>query len=130
MATWDDVRREIAALPETAEGEDRGWSVGTKPLAWDRPLRAKDREALGSSAPDGPILCARVPGLEAKDELIARLPEVYFTTPHFRGYPAILVRLDEIDVPELRDLLTEAWLAQAPKGLVAQWLAAHPDGPD
>jgi hypothetical protein len=129
MASWDDVRREIAALPETSEGSDRGWSVHTKPLAWDRPLRAKDREALGSSAPDGPILCARVPHQEIKDELIARLPDVYFTTPHFRGYPAILVRLDAIDVAELRDLLTEAWLAQAPKRLAAQWLTEHPDGP-
>ncbi|MET0787745.1 MAG: MmcQ/YjbR family DNA-binding protein [Cellulomonas sp.] len=129
MATWDDVRREVADLPETSEGQGPGWGVHGKPLAWDRPLRAKDREALGSSAPEGPVLCARVPGLQAKDELIARLPDVYFTTPHFRGYPAILVRLDVIDVPELRDLLTEAWLAQAPKRLAAQWLAAHPDGP-
>jgi hypothetical protein len=70
-----------------------------------------------------------VPGLEAKDELVARAPDIYFTTPHFRGYPAILVRLDVIDVPELRDLLTEAWLAQAPKRLAAQWLDEHPDGP-
>ena len=129
MATWDDVRREIAALPETSQRSGLDWSVRSKALAWDRPLRPKDREALGSSAPEGPILCARVPGLEAKDELIARLPEVYFTTPHFHGYPAILVRLDAIDVPELRDLLTEAWLAQAPKRLAAEWLAAHPDGP-
>jgi len=129
MATWDDVRREVAALPETAEGPGPGWSVRAKPLAWDRPLRAKDREALGSSAPEGPVLCARVPGLEAKDELIARLPDVYFTTPHFHGYPAILVRLDAIGVDDLRDLLTEAWLAQAPKRLAADWLDAHPDGP-
>lgn len=129
MATWDDVRREVADLPETSEGPGPGWGVRGKPLAWDRPLRAKDLEALGSSAPRGPILCARVPGLEAKDELIARLPDVYFTTPHFHGYPAILVRLDVIDVPELRDLLTEAWLAQAPKRLAARWLAEHPDGP-
>ena len=70
-----------------------------------------------------------MPGLEAKDELVARAPDIYFTTPHFHGYPAILVRLDVIDVPELRDLLTEAWLAQAPKRLAAQWLDEHPDGP-
>ena len=129
MATWDDVRRELAALPETSEGEGPGWGVLGKPLAWDRPLRPKDREALGPGAPEGPILCARVPGLAAKEELLARAPDVYFTTPHFNHYPAVLVRLDTIDLPELRDLLTEAWLAQAPKRVTAPWLAEHPDGP-
>jgi hypothetical protein len=47
---------------------------------------------------------------------------VYFTTPHFDGYPAVLVRLAEIGVPELEELLTEAWLAQAPKTLAKPFL--------
>jgi len=47
---------------------------------------------------------------------------VYFTTPHFDGYPAILVRLDRIAVPELEELLVEAWLARAPKRLATQYL--------
>jgi hypothetical protein len=48
---------------------------------------------------------------------------VYFTTPHFDGYPMVLVRLAEIDVPELTELVTEAWLAQAPKTLVKAFLS-------
>ena len=129
MATWDDVRHAVAALPETFEEPARSWRVGKKPLVWERPLRAVDHEALGPAAPQGPILGARVPDLEAKEELLSRAPEVYFVTPHFDGYPAILVRLDVIDVDELQDLVVEAWLTQAPKRVARDWLASHPDGP-
>ena len=52
-------------------------------------------------------------------------PNVYFTTPHFDGYPAVLVRLAEITVPDLTELITEAWLAQAPKTLVKKFLAEN-----
>jgi hypothetical protein len=47
---------------------------------------------------------------------------VYFTTPHFDGYPAVLVRLAEIGVTELGELVTEAWLVPAPKTLARQFL--------
>ncbi len=58
-----------------------------------------------------------------KFALIADDPGVYFTTPHFDGYPAVLVRLAEIKVPELTELITDAWLAQAPKTLAKSFLA-------
>jgi hypothetical protein len=126
MAAWEDVRRIVLALPETAEqaGDDGmlGWRVRNKPLAWERPLRRSDLEALGPAAPDGPILAARVPDVGAKEALLADEPTVYFTTPHFNGYPAILVRLENISLSELKELLVEAWLAQAPKRLAAQYL--------
>ena len=127
MADWDDVRRIAASLPETScqEGETLGWRVKDKPLAWERPLRKSDVEALGASAPTGPILCARVPGLGAREALLADAPDVYFITPHFANYPAVLVRLPAISVEELEELLTEAWLAQAPKRLAATFLAAR-----
>ena len=50
---------------------------------------------------------------------------MYFTTPHFDGYPAILVQLDRIAVPELEELLAEAWLARAPKRLAKAFLDAR-----
>ncbi|MFE9655113.1 MmcQ/YjbR family DNA-binding protein [Micromonospora sp. NPDC006431] len=125
MATWDDVRRIALALPETTE---RGsydnlpaWRVRDKAFVWDRPLRRGDREALGDAAPDGPVLGARVPDLGVKEALLADDPEVYFTTPHFDGYPAVLVRLDRIGVEELTELITEAWYARAPKRLAAAY---------
>ena len=118
MATWDDVSRLALALPEavqdTGRNDQLGWNVRGKGFAWERPLRKGDLEALGDAAPQGPVLCARTPDVGAKEALVADDPSVYFTTPHFNGYPAVLVRLDVISLDELEELLTEAWLAQAP----------------
>ena len=61
-----------------------------------------DLEALGDAAPDGPILGVRVEHLVAKEALLADDPGVYFTTPHFDGYPAVLVRLGAIDARRAR----------------------------
>jgi hypothetical protein len=126
MATWEDVRRLVSALPETDERTSReghlDWRVKDKLVAWERPLRRADFEALGDAAPQGMILGARVPDLGAKEALLSDDPSVYFTTPHFDGYPAILVRLEEIGPSELDELLTEAWLCRAPKRLAADYL--------
>jgi hypothetical protein len=61
------------------------------------------------------------PNLDARERLLAAAPEIYFTIPHFAGYPAVLVRLPEIGREELRELITEAWILRAPKRLVAAW---------
>ena len=125
MAHWDDVDRLALALPEAGGGTsygNRAWTVKGKAFAWERPLRRSDREALGDAAPDGPILGARVEHVVAKEALLADDPAVYFTTPHFDGYPAILVRLERIAVEDLEELLAEAWLARAPKRLAQAFL--------
>src|SRR5436190_17145633 len=117
MASWDDVRRLALALPGAEERESRDmtqWRVADKLFVWERPLRRSDLEALGESAPDGPILGARVEHLVAKEALLADDPGMFFTTPHFDGYPAVLVRLDRISSADLEELVTEAWLARAP----------------
>jgi hypothetical protein len=127
MATWDDVRRLALALPETDERRSRDllqWRVKDKLFVWERPLRRSDLEALGDRAPDGPILGVRVEHLVAKEALLADDPAVFFTTPHFDGYPAVLVRLDRIDAGELEELITEAWLARAPKRIVTAYMKA------
>jgi hypothetical protein len=127
MATWEDVERLATALPRTvaASRHDlRGWSVRDKTFAWERPLRRGDLEALGDAAPTGPVLAVRVPDLGAKEALLATDGDVCFTTPHFNGYPAVLVRLDDIAVGDLEELLVEAWLARAPKRLAAEYLDA------
>lgn len=128
MATWDDVRRLALALPETNERESRGnrqWRVRDKLFVWERPLRASDLEALGDAAPDGPILGARVEHLVAKEALVADDSGVYFTTPHFDGYPAILLKLEQISVADLEEITVEAWLARAPKRLADAYLREH-----
>jgi len=126
MATWDDVSRIALSLPETSEGASRdlrGWAVKGKGFVWERPLRRADLEALGDAAPDGPILGARVEHLIAKEALLADDPSVYFTTPHFDGFPAVLVRLEEIRLEDLEEVIVEAWLARAPKRLVKEYLS-------
>jgi hypothetical protein len=128
VATWDDVRRLALAMPaaeERVSRDMRQWRVKEKLFVWERPLRRSDLEALGDAAPDGPILGARVEHLVAKEALIADDPDVYFTTPHFDGYPAVLVRLERIGVDDLEELTVEAWLARAPKRLVDDYLAAR-----
>ena len=126
MATWNDVARIVGELALTSEPSPHDWRVGKKLLAWERPMRLSDREALtrsGVEPPEGDILGVRVSDEGVKFALIADEPGVYFTTPHFDGYPAVLVRLAEIEVRDLVELITEAWLTQAPKKLVQEFLA-------
>jgi hypothetical protein len=125
VADFDDVRRIALSLPETSERPQWGnmsWRVRDKPFVWERPLRKSDLLALGDAAPDGPILGVRVEHLIAKEALLADDPDVYFTTPHFDGYPAVLVRLERIELDELEELIMEAWLCQAPKRLAKEFL--------
>jgi hypothetical protein len=130
MATWDDVQRLALALPETDERisrEKRQWRVKDKLFVWERPLRAKEIAELGSDAPDGPILGARVEHVGAKQALSEDDPRVYFTTSHFEGYAAILVRLDRVALAKLEEVVAEAWLARAPRRLVEAFLAERGD---
>ena len=126
MATWNDVRRHVRALPETSEEPSASgkaaWTVNKKLFAWERPLRRADLEALGAKAPTGPILGVRTADLEIKDMLLASNPAVFFTTPHFDGYAAVLIRLPKISSRELKQVLVEAWLARAPKRAATAFL--------
>jgi hypothetical protein len=101
------------------------WRVNDKMFAWERPLRQSDLEALGSEAPSGEILGARVEHEGAKLALIESDPDVYFTIPHFNGYSAILVLLERIGLEELEELIVEAWLVRAPKRLASGYLASR-----
>jgi len=71
----------------------------------------------GEDAPTGPILGARVEHVGAKEALLADVPDVFFTTPHFDGYAAILVRLERIASEDLQEVVVEAWLTRAPTRL-------------
>ena len=131
MADWDDVRRIALELPGTGERTSRAsqhWHVKDKLFAWQRPLLRTDLEALGDAAPSGPILGVRVPDLGAKEAVLASDPSVYFTTPHFDGYAAVLVQLDLIEVSDLEELLAEAWLCRAPKRLATEYLDSTRSG--
>jgi hypothetical protein len=126
MATWDDVRRLVAALPGTDEHASHGgrpsWRVGGKGFVWERPLGVRDRAALGATAPDEdePLLGVQVADEGVKAALIADDPDVCFTVPHFDGYPAVLVRLARVDEATLAELVEEAWRARAPRRLLSE----------
>jgi hypothetical protein len=126
MATWRDVGRYALAMPgateETTGQGWRAWLVNQKLFVWERPLRASDLKALGNDAPSGPILGVRTTDLEMKDVLLGSDPSVYFTTPHFDGYPAVLVRLEKISAKDLKDVIIEAWLGRAGKRAAAAYL--------
>ncbi len=130
MATWDDVRRIALALPDTTEGETWGnttWYVHGKSFGWKRPLNKADVKRWGTATPlpEGPILAAYVEDLDDKDALVTEEPDVFFTIEHFSGFRAVLIRLDQIELTRLEDILTEAWLVRAPKRLAAEFLTAQ-----
>jgi hypothetical protein len=125
MASWEDVRRLALAMPEAEEHVSYGspsWRVRKKAFVWERPLRKTDLEALGDAAPDGPILAAWIEHLGAKEAMVRSEPGVFFTTPHFDGYAIVLVRLAEIALDELEEVIAEAWLRRAPKRLAREYL--------
>ena len=135
MATWDDVARLALALPETSEDPEhghhnwRGWKVKGKAFVWERPLGRSDLRTLGDDAPpEGPILAARVEHEGAKRALIESDPEVFFTIPHFDGYPAILILLDRIGVQELKEVVVEAWLNRAPARVLKAYMSERGGG--
>ena len=131
MASWDDVARIALALPETDQDVFfegwRQWRVKGKNFAWERPLRPSDLRVLGDSAPVGEILGVRVADLDVKEQVLAESTDAVFTIPHLDGYAAVLVLLDEVELDELEELITESWCTRAPKRVLAAYLASQPD---
>jgi hypothetical protein len=130
MASFGDVAKIALGLPEVAEEPtfgNRAWKVRKKLFVWERPLRGKEVEQLGDAAPpEGTeIVGVRVPDEEAKTALLGSEPEIYFTPPHFDGYPSVLVRLERIPRVDLEEAIVEAWLCRAPKRVARAWLAAR-----
>ncbi|MFC7878197.1 MmcQ/YjbR family DNA-binding protein [Isoptericola sp. NPDC057391] len=124
MATFDDVARLAAGLPEVSEGERyrgwRAWAVRRNVFAWERPFSKADVRRFGDApVPDGPILAVSTEDLQEKEAVLAAHPSTCLTIPHLDGYPAVLVRLDAVEDGELRELVVDAWFAKAPPALAA-----------
>lgn len=123
MATQNDVRKIVLALPATREVQKRfAFEVlnGSKykGFAWVWLQRIDPRKPR---VPCPDVLGVRVGSLDAKEILLMADSRKFFTEPHYDGYPAVLVRLKEIGRAELGELLTQAWAVQAPKALVAKF---------
>ena len=112
MATWDTVRELALAFPEVeASSSDRvAFSVHGKGFAWE----ARER--------DGGGLAVRV-DRDEKELILESNPDVYFTSPHYTGFPAVQIRVEAIEREELHERLEDAWLIQAPKRLAAAYVA-------
>jgi hypothetical protein len=105
VATFATVQTIMKTFPETEEGI----SFGTPSFRVRKKFISRLRE------PD--VLVVKVEDLLMRDGLIQAKPSIYFITPHYEDYPAVLVRLSQISDAELEDLLTDAWYAAAPKRL-------------
>lgn len=133
MATLADLDALALALPATTteRGPDErpAYKVDGKLFCCHRGPRpdAVDPET-GERLTD--VLMIRVPDLEVKELVLADDRGIFFTTPHFKGYPAVLLRiggLERLPRDELADLLADAWLSRAPRRLARAWLAEHGD---
>jgi hypothetical protein len=124
MADLEDVRRIALSLPQT-NGDD-GFAVQSggknRGFAWVWKQRVDPKKPR---VPCPEVLAIRTAGLEEKEGLIAMQPEVFFTEPHYNNYPAVLVRLANIGLDELEELLIDGWRCQAPKALVKEFDAGR-----
>jgi hypothetical protein len=102
----------LQAAAKHLPGVEPGLSYGTPALKVKGKLFARLWE-------DGETLVLRV-DFESRDAMLQSQPGRFFVTDHYRGYPAVLVRLPKVKDAELRTLLEDAWRFTAPKRLLAQ----------
>ena len=117
MVDLPTLRRLALALPEAEDGCDDqtlAFSVGGKGFAWTYLARERPKAPRRPRLDVLAVRCA----LDKKEMLIAAAPERFFDDDHYRGYPAVLVRLEAVDEDELAGLLSEAWRMAAPRALL------------
>jgi hypothetical protein len=123
LATQADVREIALSLPGTTETTDRfGFTVDGKLMAWAWLERVEPKKPR---VPNPDVIAVRVANENEKQGLLSMDPDVFFTEPHYDGYPAVLVRLERIDPALLRDVVTDAWRCRAPKRVVKEWSAGR-----
>lgn len=110
VATWSDV----VALGLAFPGVELGTSYGTPALRVRKALLCRLRT-------EADVLVLRVVDMGEREALMHDRPDVFFSTPHYDGYPYVLVRLDVVDSRELAELVEEIWRSRAPKRLVAEY---------
>jgi len=131
MVTLRDVERQALSMPEASkelrDDERPAFLVDRKLFCFHRAPRPDALDSVtGERLED--VLVFRVANEEMKSMWLAARPSVYFTTDHFNGHAWILVRipsLSQIDREELAELVSDAWLARAPKRLGQRWLEEH-----
>ena len=114
MPEWKDVVAIASRFPGVVEGT----SYGTPSLTVRKKFMCRMR-----TNPDA--LVVRTIDLADRDALLKGDPDVFFITPHYEGYPAVLVRLEAVEEPMLAELIEDAWRLQAAKRVVAAYDAGE-----
>ena len=129
MATMDSANSILAEFPDIVESVRYGhsaWGVGKNVFAWVRPFSKADLKRFGDETPpSGPILAVRTADLNDKEAILAAHRSSCFTIPHFDGFSAVLIDVDNAEDDELRELLVDGWLVYAPKDVAEAFLAGH-----
>ena len=131
MTTMADLDELALAMPQTTKevSEDGRptYLVHGKMYCFHRSPRPDALDAeTGERLED--VLVFRVADLDVKELIVGDTRGIFFTTPHWNGYPAVLMRipdLDRVDREELADLVAEAWLTRAQKRVAKAWLDEH-----
>ena len=127
MADLDALALELPQVTKELSDDGRpSYQVHGKMFCFHRSRRPDAVDETGERLDD--VLMFRVADLDEKELLLGDRPDIFFTTPHFNGYPAVLVRiptLDRLDRDELRDLVVDAWLTRAQKRVAKAWLAEN-----
>lgn len=114
VADWETVREIALGFSDVEEDTTYGqpaFRVRGKLFAWMSPSREAEGAFVVRVDPD------------EKELVIQSNPDVYFSTPHYEGYPAVLIRLEAIERAELAERIEDSWLLRAPKRLAAEFLA-------
>jgi hypothetical protein len=115
MADADDVRRLALALPHVEEIDSDGFDfrVGGKGFVWSYPERQPGQRRVIRT--DIAVLFV---GDEAeKQALLLGEPRIFFTAPGYDGWPLVMLRLTEVNLDRLTELVTDAWRMRAPRDL-------------
>jgi hypothetical protein len=125
MADLDELALSLPHTTKKLTGDGRPeYYVHDKLFCCQRGRRKDAVDAATGERLDD-VLMFRVPDLDVKELLLADTRGIFFTTPHFDGYAAVLVRipqLQRLDRDELGDLVAEAWLTRAQKRVAKSWL--------
>jgi len=118
VVTEDDIRQVCLSLPGTIE----------KPYHQLPSFRVSGTLFLRiHELPD--VVFVRCSALEERNELLKAEPGKFFVTAHYEGYPGMLVRLSQVDLDEMAELVTESWRLCAPRPMLASYDAEHPPAP-
>ena len=128
MADLDALALALPEVKKTLSDDGRPtYAVHDKMFVCHRsPRRDAIDAATGERMDD--VLIFRVDGADVKELLLADDRGIYFTTPHFNGCPAVLVRipaLGHLGRDELEEIVVEAWLTRVQKRIAKAWLADH-----